>query len=57
MKPICQYVNADGVKVTVLPEKKTKRATWCKNDTFYSAKMRITDDSMFAPMTRKKGKG
>ena len=56
-QPVSQYVDADGVLVSVYPEKKAKRQMWMKNDTFYGALMRIDNDtSCFAPFTRKKGK-
>jgi hypothetical protein len=58
--PIGSYFDViDGVEVLVrqyeckMP-RKIKRMM--KNDTFYATKMRITDDRLFAPMTRRKGK-
>ena len=56
IKPISSYVE-NGVKVTVYPEKPVKKRLWQKNDTFYSAKMRIEDgNGMFANFSRKAGK-
>lgn len=56
MKPVRSYVE-NGITINVYPERKTKRQMWMKNDTFYSAKMRIDDDTgMFTSMTRKAGK-
>lgn len=56
LKPLQEYIDENGVKITVYPEKQKKRTPWQKNDTFYAAKLRITDDSSFARFTRKKGK-
>jgi hypothetical protein len=58
MKPIGEYVNADGVTVTVYPEKKVKRRAWMRGEAYLSQKMRIGDenDRMFARFTRKNGK-
>jgi hypothetical protein len=58
LKPIEQYVNSEGVIVTVYPEKKVKRKVWMRGEAFLSQKMRIGDenDRMFARFTRKNGK-
>lgn len=56
MKPIREYIDENGITIKVYPEKKTKKRLWQKNDTFYSAKMRIEDDSCFASFSRKAGK-
>lgn len=58
LKPIEQYVNSEGVTVTVYPEKKVKRKVWMRGEAFLSQKMRIGDenDRMFARFTRKNGK-
>lgn len=53
---IDEYFEGEVI-VRVFAPAKEKRARWQKNDTFYSSKMRITDDRMFARFTRKKGKG
>lgn len=57
MKPIKSYVE-NGITIVVYPEKQIKRRLWQKNDTFYSAKMRVEDGmgGLFTPMTRKAGK-
>jgi len=55
-QPVSQYRDG-GVLISVYPEKKAKRQMWMKNDTFYSALMRIDEDtSCFAVFTRKRGK-
>jgi hypothetical protein len=56
MKPIKTYVE-NGLTIVVYPEKQIKRRMWQKNDTFYSAKMRIEDgNGLFAQFSRKAGK-
>ena len=56
MKPIKTYIE-NGLTIVVYPEKKVKRRMWQKNDTFYSAKMRIEDgNGLFAQFSRKAGK-
>jgi hypothetical protein len=56
MKPIKTYVE-NGITISVYPEKQIKRRMWQKNDTFYSAKMRVEESgTMFTAMTRKAGK-
>lgn len=55
MKAIREYVE-NGITVKVYPEKKVKRKLWQKNDTFYSALMRVEDDCCFAGFSRKAGK-
>lgn len=58
MKPIGSYVNAEGITITVYPEKRVKRTVWMRGEAFLSQKMRIGDenDRMFARFTRKNGK-
>jgi hypothetical protein len=58
MKPINQYTNAQGVLVTVYPEKKVKRRPWMRGEALFGAKMRIGDenDRCFVQFTRKNGK-
>ena len=57
-KPISTYFDEKlGVFVQVYEAPKKKRIPWMKNDTFYSAKMRIEDgNGMFATFSRKPGK-
>jgi hypothetical protein len=56
IQPISSYVE-NGLTINVYPEKKVKRRQWQKNDTFYSAKMRIEDgNGMFANFSRKAGR-
>lgn len=57
VEAINEYYNeALGCMVKVYPPKATKRTSWQKNDTFYGAKMRIDDDTLFARFTRKAGR-
>lgn len=56
MKMLKSYME-NGVLVKVYPEKKVKRTPWQKNDTFYTAQMRVGESlGMFAMFTRKPGK-
>lgn len=57
-KPVREYFDAVlNVMVQVYDSPKTKNRVWMKNDTFYSAKMRIGEDNgMFANFSRKPGK-
>lgn len=55
--PVNQYFDeALGLFVKVYAEKPTKRRLWQKNDTFYSAQMRVENSSCFAGFSRKAGK-
>lgn len=58
MKAIREYINEDGVKVTVYPEKKVKRKLWMRGESFCGAKLRIPEEGerMFATFSRKNGK-
>jgi hypothetical protein len=57
-KPVSEYFDVElQVVVQVYEAPKTKKRLWMKNDTFYSAKMRIEDgNGMFANFSRKPGK-
>lgn len=56
MKMLKSYME-NGVLVKVYPEKKVKRTPWQKNDTFYTAQMRVGESlGMFAMFSRKPGK-
>lgn len=58
MKPIREYINEDGVKVTVYPEKKQKRTPWQRGEAYLGMKMRLPEDTgmVMFQFTRKNGK-
>lgn len=57
-KPISEYIDADGNKVTVYAEKPTKRKAWMRGEALYGMKMRIPEegDRCFVQFKRKNGK-
>lgn len=59
MKATSQYVNTDGVTVTVYPEKKVKRSAYCWGGSYALAgaiaKRGIpTEGCIFVPMTHRR---
>lgn len=58
MKAIDTYINSEGHKVTVYPEKKQKRIPWQRGEAYLNMKMRLPDDRMscMVQFTRKNGK-
>lgn len=58
MQAISQYINDNGILVTVYPEKKVKRKAWMRGEGFCSVKARIPEEGnrMFATFSRKNGK-
>lgn len=58
MKPLTQYVDDQGITVTVFPEKKVRRKAWMRGEAWSGAKMRIGEDEdrCFVRFKRKNGK-
>ena len=58
MQAISQYINDNGILVTVYPEKKVKRKAWMRGEGYCSVKARIPEEGnrMFATFSRKNGK-
>lgn len=59
VKIINQYINSDGILVTVYEEKKTKRIPWQRGESYLRMKMRVPDSSTGSVMgsfSRRPGK-
>jgi len=58
MKPIREYTDEQGVKITVYPEKKVKRVPWQRGEAYLGMKMRIPEETgmVMFQFTRKNGK-
>lgn len=57
-KAISEYINKDGVKVTVFEEKKVKRIPWQRGEAYLGMKMRIQEETgtIMGSFSRKPGK-